>query len=190
MVYMNIGSGIGGAIVVNGALYNGQGRGAGEFGHTYVPDLWEPGENRPPDKVELLCSGWAIERRLRETARMPRGSPLDALTGGDSRRIDGPILAQAAQFGDPVVLDGLDRISKMLGLAIANAIAVFHPERFVVGGGFAQVGEPLFDRLRAAVDRSVFAPFRGRYEILPAELGQDVVVVGALLLAPVADTGQ
>jgi glucokinase len=192
MVYMNIGSGIGGAIILNGELYNGQGRGAGEIGHTWVPNLWGQPTQRPdreggpetPDKLELLCSGWAIEQRLREVAAIPAGTPLHALTGGLPDRITGPIVAQAAARGDRLVLDRLDRISDMLGLAMANVITLFHPERYVIGGGFAQLGAPLFDRLRASVDRYVFGPFKGRYEILPAQLEQTVVIVGALLIAP------
>lgn len=185
MVYMNIGSGIGGAVIVNGALHNGQGRGAGEIGHTYVPNLWGGTEPGPPfDKLEHLCSAWSIERRLRRIASMPDGSPLAELTGGRTDNITGPIVAEAAARGDPVVLDHLDRICDMLGLAVANVIAVLHPERYVIGGGFAQLGEPLFERLRAVVERHVFGPFRGRYEILPARLEQNVVLAGALLLAP------
>jgi len=185
MVYMNIGSGIGGAIVVNGALYNGQGLGAGEIGHTYVPNLWgTSNKDRPFDKVENLCSGWSIERHLRQVDRIPHKSPLYEMTEGRPNRITGPVIAEAAERGDRLVLEMLGRTTDMLGLAIANVIMLLHPERFIIGGGFAQMGKPLFERLRAAVEGSVFAPFKGRYEILPAQLEQNVVLVGALLLAP------
>ncbi len=185
MVYMNIGSGIGGAVILDGVLYNGQGLGAGEIGHTYIPNLWAGADaDRPFDKVENLCSGWAVERRLRQVDRIPPGSPLYEMTEGRPNRITGPVIAEAAERGDRLVHEMLDRITEMLGLAIANVITVLHPERFVVGGGFAQMGPPLFERLRAAVENYVFPPFRGRYEILPAQLEQHVVVVGALLLAP------
>jgi glucokinase len=185
MVYMNIGSGIGGAIIVNGSLYNGQGRGAGEIGHTYIPNLWDGADrDRPFDKLEQLCSGWSIERQLRQVDRIPLGSPLYEMTEGRPNRITGPVIAEAAERGDRLVLEMLGRITDMLGLAIANVITLFHPERFIVGGGFAQLGAPLFERLQSAVERHVFAPFRGRYEILPAQLEQNVVLVGALLLAP------
>jgi len=186
MIYMNIGSGIGGAIIIGGTLYNGQGRGAGEIGHTYVPNLWSTSKDEASaDKLENLCSGWAIERRLRAIGQIPEGSPLAELTGGQIERITGPILAEAAARGDRLVLETLNCAAQMLGVAIANVVTLFHPERFVVGGGFAQMGEPLFERLRWAVEGHVFAPFRGRYEILPAQLEQNVVLVGALLLAPI-----
>jgi len=65
--YMNIGSGIGGAFVIDGRLHDGQGFGAAEIGHTYVPD-WTQAAPGAADKVERLCSGWAIERRVRANA--------------------------------------------------------------------------------------------------------------------------
>jgi glucokinase len=204
MVYMNIGSGIGGAIIIDGRLYNGQGRGAGEIGHTQIPNLWPARFRRQSpraktrnqtsdtytaplrrfDKLEHLCSAWAIERRLREIDTIPPRSPLANLTGGRTERITGPVIAEAAARRDALVLETLDRASEMLAIAVANVITLLHPERFVLGGGFAQLGEPLFDRLRPAVDRLVIAPFRGRYKLLPAQLQQNVVIVGTLLLAP------
>ena len=185
MVYMNIGSGIGGAIIVNGALYNAQGLGAGEIGHSYVPNLWaSSNKDRPFDKLENLCSAWAIERHLRQVDRIQHGSPLYEMTEGRPNRITGPVIAEAAARGDRLVLEMLGRITDMLGLAIANVLALFHPEKIVVGGGFAQMGAPLFDRLRSSVESYAFVPFRDRYEILPAQLEQNVVLVGALLLAP------
>jgi glucokinase len=198
MIYMNIGSGIGGAVILDGRLYNGQGRGAGEIGHTWVPNQWPSflaahsaagvsggGEEAPFDKLEHLCSGWSIERRLaRAMDAIVEGAPLAALTEGDPARVTGPVLAKAIERGDALALEALDTASGMLGLAMANAITLLHPERFIVGGGFAQLGKPLFERLRKVADKHVIEPFRGRYEILPAALGQDVVVVGALLIAP------
>ena len=63
--YTNIGSGIGGGVVIQGNLYDGQGFGAGEFGQTFVPD-WTSSARGAEERLENLCSGWAIERRLRQ----------------------------------------------------------------------------------------------------------------------------
>jgi glucokinase len=71
-----------------------------------------------------------------------------------------------------------------VGLALANVIALCHPERIAMGGGVSLIGEPLLGPVRRAVDARVFGPFRNRYEIVPCALGESVVLVGALLLAP------
>jgi glucokinase len=188
MVYMNIGSGIGGALVIDGALHDGQGRGAGEIGHMWVPDFWE-GVDRPgkPDKLENLCSAWSIEHHLQQIDSIDRFSAFYEPTGGDPMKMTAPILAEAAAKSAPEAMDILDKIAEMIGMALANIIDLLHPERIVIGGGFAQTGEPLFERLRRVADRRVIGPFRGKYEILPAQLEQNVVVAGALLLAPDRD---
>lgn len=64
--YTNIGSGIGGGIILNGKLFDGQGYGAAEFGQSYLYDPWYKGDSRyPVNHIERICSGWSIEQRLR-----------------------------------------------------------------------------------------------------------------------------
>lgn len=181
--YMNIGSGIGGALVIDGKLHDGQGFGASEIGHTYVPD-WTVLKPGAADKLEHLCSGWAIEKRLRAGTALEPGSPLDELCGGDNQRITCAFVAEAARQGDARCLEAVDRVAQTVGLALTNVLALVHPERVAVGGGVGLMGGVLFDPLRRYVDENVFGPYRGRYEIVPCALGESVVVVGALLLAP------
>jgi len=183
MVYMNIGSGIGGALICDGRLYNGQGIGAAEVGHTRVPVL-DRGEGEPAfDTLEHLSSGWAIEQRARFSWTADRGGPLAELTGRDPGKITTPLLAEAARRGDEYALAEIDRAARTLGIAVANVITLFCPERYVIGGGVALMGDVLFEPLRRYADDYVIECFRGRYEIVPAGLEQDVVLVGALLLA-------
>jgi len=181
--YMNIGSGIGGAIIVDGQLHDGQGFGAGEIGHMHVPD-WTAITSGASEKLERLCSGWAIERRLRANAQPRPGTPLYELCAADSNRITCPLIAEAARRRDLVAAKAIDEAARTLGLALANVITLMHPERIALGGGVSLMGEVLIEPLRRYVDQYVFGPFRNRYEIVPCALGESVVVVGALLLAP------
>ncbi|HNR30129.1 MAG TPA: ROK family protein [Candidatus Hydrogenedentes bacterium] len=180
--YMNIGSGIGGALILDGRLLDGQGRGAGEIGHTYVPD-WRSGAPGAADKLEHLCSGWAIEQRLRARRDYPPDSPIMRLCNGDPAAIDCAALAEAARAGDPDALDEIDRVADSVGIALANVITLFHPERIALGGGVSLMGDVLIAPVRRNVARRVFGPFRDRYEIVPCALAESVVIVGALLLA-------
>ncbi|MCC6145130.1 MAG: ROK family protein, partial [Candidatus Hydrogenedentes bacterium] len=183
--YMNIGSGIGGALVIHGHLHDGQGRGGGELGHTWVPD-WTAPMPGAADKLEHLCSGWSIEKRLRAGAEIEAGSPLCEMTSGDRTRITCAMLGPAAQKGDPVAQGELARVGETIGIALANVVTLFHPERIAVGGGVALIGEPLLDPIRRSVNSHVFGPFRGRCQIVACELGEQVVTAGALLLAGAA----
>ncbi|HPX41678.1 MAG TPA: ROK family protein [Candidatus Hydrogenedentes bacterium] len=181
--YMNIGSGIGGALVMDGKLHDGQGFGAAEIGHCYVPD-WTVREPGAADELERLCSGWSIERRFRAAASTAPNPVLARLCGGDRERITCAMVAEAARAGDPECLEALDRVAQTAGLALANVITLVHPERVALGGGVALMGEVLLEPLRRHVDARVFEQFRGRYDIVPCALGESVVVAGALLLAP------
>ena len=180
--YMNIGSGIGGALIMDGRLHNGCGLGAAEIGHTRVPD-WTASAAGAADKLENLCSGWSIERRLRGMAMKP-DTPLWSLCEGESERITCPMIAEAARRDDAACVEELACVARALGLALANVITLFHPERVALGGGVSLMGDILVDPVRRHVADLVFAPYRERYEIVPCALGESVVIVGALLLAP------
>ncbi len=180
--YMNIGSGIGGAFVVNGHLYDGQGRGAAEIGHTWIPDWTSPAPGAT-DKLENLCSGWAVERRIRAWNDLAVGSPLHDLCNGNPRQLSCALLAEAARKDDPRAVAEINAVANAVAIALANVSALFHPERIAVGGGVALMGDTLFVPLRQAFDRHVFTPYRHSVDIVPCALEEDVVIAGALLLA-------
>lgn len=181
-VYMNIGSGIGGALILNGRLYDGQGFGAGENGHTYVPD-WTASTPGAFDKLENLCSGWAIERRVRQWQHISAGSPLHSLCHGDPTAITCAMLGEAAALGDSRAANELDNVARAVAIALANVLALIQPERIALGGGVSLIGEPLLSRVRAHLDTLAFGPVRGHYDVVPCALGEAVVLHGAILLA-------
>ncbi len=150
-----------------------------EFGHSwsYSPLLakWE--------RVEHLCSGWALGRRAREMVEPQQSGPLMKLCAGDPARIDAPMVAEAWLQGDETAGRLMDDMIDSLSHSLCSVVALINPDIIVIGGGFAQVGEPLFDALRTAVAKHVFEPFADNFTIAPAELGEQSVPVGALLLA-------
>ena len=181
-VYCNIGSGIGGALVVDGKLYNGQGLGACEIGHTYVAD-WTAPTPGCSDKLEHLCSGWSITRRIQGWTDLDTESALGTLAGGDPRRLTCPMLADAARQGDTRARAEIESVARGVGQALSNVVTLLHPERIALGGGVALMGEVLLEPLRAYLDAHVFGPYRGTFALVPCALEEDVVTAGALLLA-------
>jgi glucokinase len=179
-LYSNIGSGIGGGLVIDGRLHDGQGLGAAEVGHTYVPDWTNGGTAR---KLEDLCSGWAIERRLRSGREFEAGSPLAELSAQCPDNITCSMLGEAARRGDEAALEELEHVGQCIGLALANVITLVHPEKVALGGGVSLMGDVLLDPVRRWAHHYVFGPFRGRFSIIPCELGESVVTLGALYLA-------
>ncbi len=156
--YVTVGSGIGGGLVVDGRVDTGQGLGAGEIGHTWVPDP----RTGTPEKLELVASGWSIERRA--------GRP-------------GPEVYRAAERGEAAALGVLDETAEALACGIGNVITLLHPERVILGGGVSQMGPLLWNPLREKTAKYVFGPFAGRWELVPSALGEEVVVIGAVELA-------
>jgi len=176
--YITIGSGIGGGWIVDGVIDEGQGLGAAEIGHTWVPDP-DTGE---PQKLEWLCSGWGIGNRAREAVEEGESSLLLNLCGKDPSRIDAKMVYAAAERDDLLACTLLDETCSTLALALCNAVALLHPQRIVIGGGVSMMGPLFWDNLRGKIERYVFQPFAGTFDVVPAALGEDVVVVGGALL--------
>lgn len=176
--YITIGSGIGGGWIVDGVIDEGQGLGAAEIGHTWVidPDIGEL------EKLELICSGWAIGRRAREAVMEGESSLISHLCGGDIDRITAKTVYAAAERDDPLAKAILDETSLALAVGICNVIALLHPERVVIGGGVSLMGELFWNLLRDKVNQHVFKPFKDQYAIVPAALGEEVVLFGSVLL--------
>lgn len=179
--YMNIGSGIGGALVLGGRLYNGQGLGAAEIGHTWIPDSLSE-EAGAPVRLEDRCSGWAIERQVR-AGMLPADSLLHSYCKGNTKQITCAMIAEAACAGDRGSLAIIDATARQLALALSNVVTLLHPERIALGGGVAHWGALLIDPLTTYLNELVFTPFQNTVEVLPCALEDKVVVIGALLLA-------
>lgn len=162
--YVTLGSGIGGGLVVDGKADVGQGLGAGEIGHTWVPDH----KNGRAEKLELMASGWSIQRRAKEAGM--RGEPT------------AQEVHAAAEAGDAAARRVLSDTAEHLGLAIGNVITLLCPEKVIVGGGVSLMGPLLWTPLREKTAKYAFKPFAGRWEIVPSALGESVVVHGAVLL--------
>ena len=182
LVMVNLGTGIGGAIVRGGRLDRGRYGMAGEFGHMQVV----PGGHRCPcgnrGCWEQYSSGNALVREARElaAAESPVAQPLLERVGGDVRAITGPLVTQAAKEGDPVAVELLQEIGHWLGVGIANLAAALDPGRFVIGGGVSAADELLIGPAREAYKRTLTGRgFRPEADIVLARLGNEAGLVGA-----------
>jgi glucokinase len=174
--YMTIGSGVGGGWILNGKIDNGQGFGAAEIGHTWVPDP----TSGLPTELEQICSGWSIGRRARLAASDKK--TLMTQMAGALERIDAKAVYLAAEKGDEIANRILDETCQALGLAISNVIALLHPERVILGGGVSLMGSLFWKRLRKEVQSRTIPLFASTVDVVRAKLKEDVVVIGALCL--------
>jgi glucokinase len=171
--YITVGTGVGGGLVVGGEIYRGVGKGAAEIGHLRV------GTNS--ETVEDLASGRGIERTVLLSSPY-RGDRESFLRGAEP--VTANRVATAARDGNQHARWALEAALSALADAICHVTALLCPQRVVIGGGVSLMGEDLFFApLRQMVHERVFAPFRGLTDIVPAALGEEVVVHGALALA-------
>jgi glucokinase len=176
--YITIGSGIGGGFIIDGEIYRGCGRGAAEIGHLRFPF------EETPFILEQVASGWGMEQIIRDELSWNEytGTPFEQFRAG--RPLSAHLIAEGASRNDSLCLAVLHDAQNALAEAICHVIALLCPRRIVIGGGVSLMGEELlFGPVRQKVAERVFKPFAGLTDIVPATLGEEVVVHGAIALA-------
>ncbi|MBI3876280.1 MAG: ROK family protein, partial [Verrucomicrobia bacterium] len=172
--YITLGSGVGGGLVVDGHVYHGAKPGEAEIGHVRL--------DRSGVIVEQRCSGWAVDRKVRELVKREPASLLAQLAAGATSG-EAKFLAPAIAQGDAVAKQILRETAEELAFALSHAAHLFHPEVIVIGGGLSLLGEPLRAAVAVALRGFVMDVFAPGPRVLLAGLGEDAVPVGALLLA-------
>jgi glucokinase len=183
--YVTVGTGIGGGLILNGEIYRAVGRGAAEIGHLKVLD-WSRAGTPMMVALENVASGPAIGLRARELAEEGEaaGSLVLEYVEGDAAKVTGELVGRAAKRKDAFARRVLREATDAISEAICQTIALLCPRRVVIGGGVSLLGDELFfDPIRAAVAERVFPPFARLTDIVPAALGEEVVVHGAVALA-------
>ena len=181
LFYVTIGTGIGGAIILDGKLWRGDSGFAGEFGHITID----------PEGVQCVCgnsgcletvaSGPNIVRRTRERLMRDSTSSLSRL--GLKRDFTATDVAQAANDGDDFALMMLERTGRYIGTAIAAVINLLNIERIVLGGMIMEAGALILDPIIREARKRAFQPCFESTQIVAATLGRDAVPVGAAMLA-------
>lgn len=178
LVYITISTGIGGGIISGGELLIGARGYAAEVGHqTLVADGPMCGCGQP-GHLEALASGPAIVRNAKE--RLEAGASSTIPDYGEEIR--GKSISEAAHAGDELARELFAEAGFYIGLGLVNLIHVLEPKRILIGGGVSQAGDLLFDPIRATVQQHVMSPIYRDVEILPAALGADVGLMGAIAL--------
>ena len=184
LVCLTIGTGIGGAIIIDGALVHGHQDLAGEVGHmAIVPDgpACACGHS---GCLEAVASGTAI-RRLGAALLTQNESPvLAGLARAHGGEVDADLVFQAAAAGDQACQGLLDRVAGHLGAAVASLIQVLNPQAVVLGGGVmrAENAARLIPAIQARMNQHLFEVQRGAVRIRRGELGDMAGLWGALEL--------
>lgn len=176
VVYSNVGSGVGAGLVIDGMIHHGRVPGEMEVGHLRL--------SADGPTLEEVVSGWSLDRQVRLAVEgNPRGGLAAVVAGGHPSARH---LAQAIARGDAEAAAILDRAARHYALGLSHVVHLINPDVLVLGGGVAGIGEPW----RAAVERQlegfVLEALRPPPPVRLAALGDDVVPIGAALVAAAA----
>jgi glucokinase len=183
LAFFSIGTGVGGGVAIDGQLRLGPLGAAGELGHqTLMADGPRCGcGNR--GCLEALASGPAIVAegvRLMRTGLAPQ---LHHLVAGQSDRVTPREMLVAADAGDELVREALQRAATWIGIAAANVVTVLHPDLVVLGGGVAELGDLLTSTVQDVIrDRVRMFP-TDAVQVVRSQLGDSAGLIGEIALA-------
>jgi glucokinase len=173
LLYVTLGTGIGGALVFHGRLWTGRGGFAGEIGHLQVDHAG----------VACGCGSWGCVETIAGSPGWMRRA-FEALANRPSSleshlELTPEVIVSHAQAGDAVALEVVDGTARALAVVLAGTLNLINLERVVIGGGVAQAGGFLLDRVVAETRRRTFAHVFEDATFRLAELGGDAGAVGA-----------
>ena len=161
VILLTLGTGVGGAVLMDGRLIKGQIGRAGHLGHVSVNSDGTPDIVNTPGSLEQMIGNYNVEER----------------SGG--RFTSTRKLVEAHLAGDSDATALWSRSIFQLGVAVASFINAFDPELVIIGGGIAQAGAALFEPLRDILDRFEWRPLGHQVQVIPAALGEKAGAIGA-----------
>jgi glucokinase len=184
LLFVTVGTGVGGGIVLDSQMFRGRSGIGAEIGHMVVdPYGREVCGCGVVGCLEAMASGRALGRYGREAAANDPHGPLVQIAGS-AEAVTGETVHQAALIGDPAALAQYDRLGEWLGIGLASLVTVLDLDLIVVGGGVAAAGDILLEPTRTSLARYVLAAnHRTLPDVVPATLGNRAGWVGAGLLA-------
>lgn len=189
LFYITVSTGVGGGWILNGKPWRGAGGMAGEIGHMVVDPAGPVCLCGKRGCVERLASGPYMVQNVREILEnVPQrrrglrdGEVLKGLVGDNLKLLTGQLISEAAGGGDDLAKEVLHKAAWALGVGIGNVANLMNPQRFVLGGGVTKAGKDFWQVLQR-VARETALP-EVDFEIVPAVLGDDAPLWGAVAIA-------
>lgn len=180
LVYLTISTGIGGGIIVDGRVVQGENGNAGEIGHMSVAHDGWPCPCGSRGCLEAFCSGTNIAARANALLAAGEASRLGEMAVGSVTARD---VAEAARAGDALAVAVWDATTTVLGAGVGNVINLMNPRLVILGGGVSRAGEQLLAPVRRIALRRAFPYLASVADVVLAQLGPDSGILGAVALA-------
>ncbi len=181
VVFLTLGTGVGGALLLHNRIYRGARSMAGEIGHMTI-DLHGIQTPTGQGGLEQYVGNQRIVERALRYLDQGRPSLLDTLCHGDRTAIGPQMIEQAAEQGDELSIAVYDEVADCLAAGLSSVAYLLQPQAFIIGGGVGQSGPILYGPLRKHL-RERLSPFFADYIVIKkASLGNDAGVIGAATL--------
>lgn len=174
MMMMTLGTGVGGAVIIDGHLLHGPSWTAGELGHVVIQDGGRLCGCGQRGCIEAYASATATVSRFKEGLSQGWNSTLSG-----KEEVTCADIFNAAKDGDKLALNTVEGTAHYIAVMSASMANLLNPDRMVISGGMIQAGDFLFDMIRNDYLKMPFATPVKHMQILPAKLGEDAGVIGA-----------
>ena len=181
-MFLTLGTGTGGGIVINGKPWSGRHGIASELGHMTIALNGVPCTCGNDGCAERYTSATAIIRMARQACMTYTDSMMLKMAGGDLDRINAKTVFDAAKAGDEVATQVFDRYCDYLAVFINNIICTLDPDMVVLGGGVSHAGEFLLENVRKRIPRYLLYKELPCADLRLASLGNDAGIIGAAML--------
>lgn len=181
-VFLTLGTGVGGGIIVNGKPWTGAHGVASELGHLTIELDGIPCTCGKDGCLERYCSATALIRMGREACQVHPGCDIARRVGGDLNQITAKTVIDSARSGDDISMHLFHRYARYLALAINNVVSFLDPEMVVLGGGVSRAGEFLLNAVREKLPYFLMFKTMPYCDVQLAELGNDAGIIGAAML--------
>ncbi len=173
-IFMTLSTGIGGGIITDGRMLLGKDGLGAEVGHMVM---------LVGDRVSTLekeAAGPALARQAKARIEAGESSAIREMVSGDLTRISGRTVGDAANKGDRLAIEIVQRAGRLVGLGVTTLLHLFNPEVLVFGGGVSRIGSLLFDPMHEAIHEAALdKAYWEHLKVVPAALGDNVSIIGA-----------
>ena len=172
--YITMGSGIGGGFIIDQSIYHGRKAGEAEIGHIRL--------NKEGVTFESECSGWAVDKKVRDAIGRQPNSKLAQLASG-TMCSEARFLKQALELECETARLIFSELTDNIAFTLSHVVHLLNPDKIIIGGGLSLMGKVLADAVQQKISRYLLDALLPAPEIYLSALQEDVVVTGALLLA-------
>lgn len=181
-VFITLGTGVGGGIVINGKVRSGFNGVGSEIGHMIVGENFYPCNCGRNGCLETFTSSTALINYTRKLIGEGNETSIVKKIKGSLEEINGRIIFEAAKEGDYVANQAVDRLVKYLAIGITNIINIIDPEIIALGGGLSGAGDFLLAKVQEEVERVRYMKMIPIGKIVLATLRNEAGIIGAAAL--------